>query len=127
MSFSDPGLPAELQQQLDAALQMNTSCTQQLHMLETDLRAAKEREAQLQSAMQELHDNYRDKEVKLAAQVDAAAAAFEAASTDRLQARSREEDMRVECENEVQQCRRTLISVECNLLILLQPRLLQYL
>jgi hypothetical protein len=44
--------------------------------------------------MKMLHDEFRDKEASLTAQVDAA---VEAASRDRLHARSREEDMRVEC------------------------------
>jgi hypothetical protein len=94
LQASSDSARSSMQQQLDASLQTNMLCSQQAQMLETDLRAAKEREAELQSAMQTLHDEFRDKEASLTAQVDAA---VEAASRDRLHARSREEDMRVEC------------------------------
>lgn len=86
-----------LLQQLDASLQKNTSYAAQVHMLESDVRAAKERESDLQSCLQTLHDDHREKEEQLSAQMNAASAALEALSSDHQQARVREEDLRVEC------------------------------
>jgi hypothetical protein len=84
-------------QQLDASLKKNTSYAAQLHMLETDVQAAKARESDLQSSLQTLHDEHRDKEHQLLQQLEAAGCALEAESGHRQQARSREEDLKVEC------------------------------
>jgi len=83
--------------QLDALLQKNTSYAAQVHMLETDVRAGKERECGLQASMQQLQKDFRERETQLVAQVDAAAASLDAASDERGHARVREEEFRVEC------------------------------
>ena len=66
-------------------------------MLETDVKAGEERQSGLQASIQQLHDDFREREIQLVAQVDASSSALEMASKEREQARSREEDLRVEC------------------------------
>ncbi len=86
-----------LLQQLDDSFHKNTSYAAQVHMLQTDLRAAMERESDLQSCLETLNNDYREKEEQHLAQLNATRAALETISGDHRQTRSREEDLRVEC------------------------------
>ncbi len=86
-----------LLQQLDDSFQKNTSHAAQVHMLEADLRAAKERETDLKSSLDSLNNDHREKAEQHLVQLNAARAALENLSSDHQQSRSREEDFRVEC------------------------------
>ena len=97
LQVSSDSAKETLLQQLDVSFQKNTSYAAQVHMLETDVRAGVERQSGLQASIQQLHDDFHEREIQLVAQVDASSSALEMASKEREQARSREEDLRVEC------------------------------